>query len=82
MAPPLRSVLRATLGGLTLGLIAAALVFAVASWNNAHQDCEYPGTEQCTFERSTAQGVARLQAYAAVGCALLAGGLSLGSRRR
>ena len=82
MAHPLHSVLRAILGGLTLGALAAAIVFAAAAWNNSHRDCEFPGTEQCTFERSTALGVARLQAFAAIGCALIAGGLYLGYRRQ
>lgn len=82
MAHPLRSVFRSILGGLTLGLLGAAVIFVISSWNNSHQDCEFPGTEQCTFELSTGEDVARLQAFAAIGCALISGGLSLAYRRR
>ena len=81
MAPPLRSVLRAVLGGLTLGSLAAAFVFAASSWNNSHQDCTYPGTEQCAFELATGEDVARLQAFAAIGCAIVGGGFFLAYRR-
>ena len=45
-------------------------------------DCQYPGTEQCTFEQATGEGVARLQAFAALGCALVSGGLLLLYRRQ
>ena len=82
MAHPLQSVLRAILGGLTLGALAAAIVFAVASWKSSHEDCEFPGSEQCAFELSTGEDVARLQAFAAMGCACVAGGLFLVWRRK
>lgn len=65
-----------------LGLFGAALVFLWGAWGNSQKDCEFPGTEECLFEIATSQEIARLQAYAAIGCALISGGLYLSLRRR
>ena len=78
---PTNSIVRAIFGGLLLGALGAALIFVVASWNNSHSDCEFPDTEQCNFELSTADEVARMQAFAAIGFALVSGGLYLVWRR-
>jgi hypothetical protein len=81
MAHPARSVVRAVQGGLVLGLFGASLIFLWGCWQNAHKDCEFPGTEECMFELTTAQEIARLQAFAAIGCATLAAGGYLLLRR-
>jgi len=81
MAHPSRSVIRAVLGGLVLGLLGASLIFLWGCWQNAHKTCEFPETEECTFEINTALEIARLQAYASIGCALLAAGGYLLVRR-
>ena len=75
------SLVRALLGGVSLGALGAAGVLAWASWNNAHRPCEFPGTQECSFQQATDGSVARLQGYAAIGFALLGGGLSLSLRR-
>ena len=82
MAAQLRSLTRAVLVGLILGLVAEAIVFVVNAVQNTTQDCAFPGTEECDFEVAEAQEIARLQSYAAIGCALVAGGLFLTMRRR
>ena len=58
------------------------MIFVFSAWTNATQDCAFPGTEECTFELSNAQEISRLQIYAAVGCLLIGGGLSLALRRK
>jgi hypothetical protein len=82
MAAPPRSFARAALGGLAAGLLLAAMALGGLSLQRATQACEAPGTEECTFELQTAREIARLQALAALGCALLGGGLALTARRR
>lgn len=82
MAAPLRSITRAALAGLVLGLVGAAIIFVVNAVNNTTRDCAFPGTEECDFETAEAQEIARLQSYAAIGCALVAGGLFLTIRKR
>ena len=82
MAHPLRSVTRAALAGLVLGLFGAAMIFVVSAWNSANKDCSFPDTEECNFELQNAQEICRLQSFAAVGCALIGGGLYLVMRRK
>lgn len=82
MAPPSRSLGRAVLAGLVLGLVSAAIVFVVSAVQNTTKDCAFPGTEECDFETTEAQSIARLQSFAAIGCALVAGGLFLTIRKR
>lgn len=65
-----------------LGLFGASLVFLWGCWRNANRECEFPNTEECTFELATAQEIARLQAFASIGCALMAGGGYLLLRRK
>lgn len=81
MSTPLRPTVRAALGGLVLGFIGAAFIFAIGAWNNAHQPCEYPDTEECAFQMSTAADIARLQMFAALGCGLIGAGLYAAARR-
>lgn len=76
------SALRGLSAGFVLGFAGAALVFLYGCWTNAKKDCEYPGTEECNFELATANELARLQGFAALGCALLAGGGYLLLRRK
>lgn len=82
MAHPTRSVARAILGGLVLGSLGAALIFVISSWNSSHTVCEFPGTDECNLQEETDDEVARLQAFAGIGFALLSGGLFLALRRR
>ena len=82
MAPPNNSsFVRASLGGLSLGLFGAALIFVGSAWTNVHHDCDYPGTDECAFEVHTGEEIGRIQAWAAIGCALVSSGLFLASRR-
>ena len=82
MAHPLRSVSRAALAGLVLGLLGAAMIFASSAWTHATTDCSFPDTEECNFELTNAQEVSRLQSFAAIGCVLIGGGLYLALRRK
>lgn len=82
MAQPLRSITQAALVGLVLGLVGAALIFVGNAVYSATRDCTFPDTEECNFELTRFQEVGRLQAFAAIGCAFLAGGLYLVVRRR
>ena len=81
MAHPLRSVLRAAVGGLVLGLFGASLVLLFAAVGNARHECEFPDTEECNFELQEAHEIGRLQAFAAIGCSLISGGIYLAARR-
>lgn len=73
---------RAIVFGLFLGLTASAGLLCWQAWNNARFECAAPDTEECHFEHQTHGELARLQSYAAVGLACVAGGLFLWSRRR
>ena len=77
MANSTNSILRGVFGGLLLGAMGAAAIFVAASWINSHRNCEFPGSEECNFELSTAEDVARMQAFAGIGFALVSGGLYL-----
>lgn len=81
MATPPRSFSRAAFAGLALGLFGAALVFLWSSWVSSQKECEFEGTEECLFEIATNLEIARLQGFAAIGCALVSGGLYLAARR-
>lgn len=81
MAHPLRSVSRAALGGLALGLGAAAFVLLTLAVLRLRVDCTTLSPTECGFETDLARGIARLQAFAALGCALVAIGLFLAVRR-
>jgi hypothetical protein len=81
MAHPLPNFVRASLLGLGVGLMLSAFALVYAAFTNLDVDCEYPETVECTFQETMAADVARLQAYGALGCALLGGGLMLFLRR-
>ena len=81
MAHPVRSVWRAAVGGLALGLGVAALVLLAFAVRRLQVDCAGLSATECEFETQLARGIARLQAFAALGCALLGGGLGLAVRR-
>lgn len=78
--PP--SIARAALLGLTLGMLAAALIFLSGAVKHLTLDCTFPDTEECTFELENAREIGKLQGAAAIGCALLSGGLFLLGRKR
>jgi hypothetical protein len=65
-----------------LGLFGASLIFLWGCWQNSNKQCEFPDTEECIFEVTTAQQIARLQAFASIGCAALAAGGYLLLRRK
>ena len=70
------------LAGLVLGMIGAAFIFLSSAVGNLQRECSFPDTEECTFELEGAREVGKLQGYAAIGCALVGGGLGLTLRRR
>jgi hypothetical protein len=81
MVHPLRNLARASLIGLTGGLVVSAFALAFAAFANLNHDCQFPETLECTFEVENAAHIARLQAYSALGCALVGAGLILFLRR-
>jgi drug/metabolite transporter (DMT)-like permease len=81
MALPMRSVARAAVGGLAMGLGVAALMLLVFAVRRLGVDCAALTPTECAFETELAHGLARLQAFAALGCALVAAGLFLALRR-
>lgn len=68
-----------------LGLVAAfaiaAVVLLVLAVVRLNVDCTGMGAEECNFEKALASGIARLQTFAALGMAILAGGMFLFVRR-
>lgn len=72
---------RGLLSGLALGAFGAALLLGGLSLINATRDCEFPGSLQCLFEEETYRSVARMQALAATGLALLGAGVAIFRRR-
>ncbi len=76
-----RSLGRAALLGLGGGLALGAVALLASAVLRLSVDCTGLGTEECTFEREMAQGVARLQTFASLGLALLAAGVFLLVRR-
>ncbi len=79
-SPP--PVARAALVGLVLGLLGASLVFLFSALGNVRRECAFPETEECDFEMEEAREVGRLQGLAAIGCALVGGGMGLALRRK
>lgn len=73
---------RAAGAGLLAGLLGAAVIFVYHAWANAHFQCEFPDTEECTMDSNTALELARLQSYAAFGSCVASAGLFLFLRRR
>lgn len=82
MAHSLRSLGRAALWGLVMGLFGSGLVLGVLALQGTRTTCEHPDTAECTFELGNAAELARLEALAATGCVLIGAGLALGLRRR
>lgn len=68
--------------GLVAALAIAAVVLLVLAVVRLNVDCSGMGAEECNFEKALASGIARLQTFAAVGCATIAGGGFLLLRRR
>lgn len=81
MKQAVTSVSRGLFSGLTLAAFGGALFLGVLSLLNATRECTYPGTLECLFEQETFTHVARLQAFAATGLALVGGGLAIFRRR-
>ncbi len=65
-----------------LGLIGAAGIFLYSAVGHLQADCGFPDTEECEFELANNREIGRLQGFAAIGCALVSGGLGLVLRRR
>ncbi|MBE2253160.1 MAG: hypothetical protein IAE78_26745 [Myxococcus sp.] len=77
-----KRLLRAVAFGLLGGLAVAAVVLAALAVLRLQVDCAALSAEECAFERSLASSIARLQAFAAAGCAAVAGGGLVLLRRR
>ncbi|MCC6336231.1 MAG: hypothetical protein IT380_19865 [Myxococcales bacterium] len=77
MAHPLRSVRRAALFGLAMGLLCAAVVLLVFAWQHMKVDCAGLSAAECGLEKELARSIARLQVIAALGCTLVGAGLVL-----
>lgn len=82
MTPTTRRVLRAALRGLGLGLGLGALALAALAALRLRVDCGGLSAAECELQHTLAHEIARLQALAATGCALVAGGLYLALRGR
>lgn len=67
--------------GLVAALAIAAVVLLVLAVLRLNVDCTGLGAEECNFEKALASGIARLQTFAALGMAILAGGIFLLLRR-
>jgi hypothetical protein len=78
----LRTVFRALTLGLMLGLLGSAFILLGAAVLNVRKTCDAPGTQECDWELSTAEDIARLQCLAAIGCGLVSGGLFLAIRKK
>ncbi len=65
-----------------MGLFGASILFLVGAWQNTQQVCDFPGTEECQFQLSTAAQVARLQSLTALGLSAIGAGLYLVVRKR
>ena len=81
MAHPVPNIVRASLIGLGGGLIVAAFALVFSAYRHLDVECEFPETMECTFQETMAADVARLQAWGALGCACVGGGLVLFLRR-
>ena len=68
--------------GLCGALAIAAVVLLVLAVLRLQIDCATLSSEECAFEKTLAGNIARLQAFAALGCAAVAGGGFLLLRRR
>jgi hypothetical protein len=67
---------------LGLGLGAAAIVLLALAVRQLQVDCAGLSPTECDFEHQLASTIARLQAFAALGCGLVAAGVLLALRRR
>lgn len=73
---------RSALIGLCGALAIAAIVLLGLAVLRLQVDCAALSAEECSFEKTLASNIARLQAFAALGCgALAAGGFLLLKRR-
>ncbi|MEW5742492.1 MAG: hypothetical protein AB1938_26475 [Myxococcota bacterium] len=81
MAHPLPRLGRAAVMGLALGLGCAAVVLLVLAVQRLDVDCAALSPTECDFETQLARDIARLQAFSALGCALVGAGLVVALRR-
>lgn len=82
MAHSLRNLTRSVAAGMALSLICSTVLLMVLAYTTAKRPCEYPESEECQFELETNAEIARLQSYAAIGCALIGTGLLVTLRRK
>jgi hypothetical protein len=73
--------LRAVGLGLGAGLLLAAVCLGVLALLQQVTCVDSPGSAECAFEQDLHAHIARVQALAALGCALVGGGLTLLTRR-
>ena len=72
---------RSAIGGLALGLVAAAAILGVKAILSMQVDCTNIMPEECAFNRQIGDELARMQGLIAVGCAAVGIGLGLMLRR-
>ena len=82
MPQPPSSISKGLVWGVDIGLFGGALVLGGLGLQSASRTCEFPDTEECMWEMSMHADMARLQAYGAVGLALVGAGLFLVARRQ
>lgn len=73
---------RSALLGLAGGLFLAAISLAGLAVARLRIDCAPLSAEECSLEHQLAGELARLQSLGALGCALVAAGLVLATRKR
>lgn len=77
-----RSLARSAALGLVAALSIAAVVLVTLAVLRLQVDCTGLSSDECHFEEQLAASIARLQTFAAVGCAAIAGGCFLVARAR
>jgi hypothetical protein len=68
---------RAALLGLVAGLAIASLMLATTAIMRSSETCAVPDSEECAFQEQVDQRLARTQFLASIGCACMALGIAL-----
>jgi len=73
---------RVVIGSFGVAMLGAAAYLGVTAISNVRINCEDGGHPECAFIEETAHEIARKQALAATGCALVGGGLLMWLRNK